>query len=256
MCFPFSCLIIKRNYTETSLFMLKLCGKQYLSSCFVQSTALDVIKVLKISRHGLCFQNVRVTKWCVKCLLFNMAAFCPNRTQWMQGVGVLRMNGLVHSLPCCQLCSQCFLMHFSFTEFFSSRFWFFVVSVSLVKCSCSLILSLSHWTAFLRFLRSHFFHDWFWMLYHSDQSPMTLSPWKLPFSLCDFGGSCDWCVGAFEVVSTFLISRWHLNFHSFFSRCTLWSSFVSSYLCYLHPGSDGGVSLLCLGCLGLRAPPL
>ena len=157
MCFPFSCLIIKRNYTETSLFMLKLCGKQYLSSCFVQSTALDVIKVLKISRHGLCFQNVRVTKWCVKCLLFNMAAFCPNRTQWMQGVGVLRMNGLVHSLPCCQLCSQCFLMHFSFTEFFSSRFWFFVVSVSLVKCSCSLILSLSHWTAFLRFLRSHFF---------------------------------------------------------------------------------------------------
>lgn len=63
MCFLFSYQsIIKRNYIETSLSVLKLCGKQYPSSGCLQSTALDVIKVLKITKHGLCSQHVRVTK--------------------------------------------------------------------------------------------------------------------------------------------------------------------------------------------------
>lgn len=59
---------MKRNFIKTGL---KLRGEQYPSSCWVQSPALDAIKVLKIIKHGLCSQNV----WVTECLLINMAGF-------------------------------------------------------------------------------------------------------------------------------------------------------------------------------------
>lgn len=74
--------------------MLKLCGKQYPSSCCVQSTALDEIKVLKVPEHGLCYPSVLGDKLVCEVFVIQYGRFphCTNECK----VSVFRMNGSVH----------------------------------------------------------------------------------------------------------------------------------------------------------------
>lgn len=123
---------------------------------------------------------------------------------------------------------QCFI---SLIEFFSSRISFFWISVSLVKYSCSLILSLSSFHCLSEYSCSllNFFITAFVIYQLDHNSPRLCSVTrKLPFSFCDIILPWLWCLMKVPLLSissseylSHLGKAWYiliLTIHQFLSR--------------------------------------
>lgn len=157
-----------------------------------------------------------VTNWCVKCLLFNMAGFhivqMNARCQCLEW-----MVQFINFLPYCLLCFQCFLIIFHLIYWILQLQNLVIVSITLVKYFCSLILFLSSLNCLSEF-------SWIFLVFvmtailnplAKDSMTLSLIAEELSFSLllCYLVVHVInvWCIWSSE----HLISGWYLKGLSF-----------------------------------------